>query len=123
MDNIFDSLKVNVFNTVSKTMGYEADWYPDGNLNSDPIKGPVLLNVPTNPDRQAEVEYQPFGTRIEYKESDFPGLYEKALQKERTLIVIKGVHYEPFNATAPEKIARDGGVIELRLQIINIDGL
>lgn len=68
MENIFDSLKSSVFDTIANTMGYAASWRTH--------TARVLFKDLTEDEKLGGVEYSPNKYRIEYKQGKFPGLKE-----------------------------------------------
>lgn len=71
-DNLFDGLQAVTFNVVTATMGYTATWQPaDG---SPEQKGKVLFKNPTEGQKLADQEYDPYRYTMEYQRGIFDGL-------------------------------------------------
>ncbi len=69
------SLQDNAYNVVATTMGYPASWLPDGADTAFTAK--VLFNEPTDDkDKVSEQQYVSPNPQMEYKQGNFPGLYE-----------------------------------------------
>lgn len=71
MANLFDGLQDTMFNTVTKTFGYQATWQPS---SGDLQLADVLYKDATQTAKLLDQEYDPRNCMIEYKESDFVGL-------------------------------------------------
>lgn len=89
MDNIFDRLKISVFDTIANTMGYAASWRTH--------TARVLFKDLSEHEKLGGAEYEPNRYRIEYKQGDFPGLKEA---------VDGGSNREPFTIKGREFIVR-----------------
>ena len=74
MANLFDHLQDTVFDTTTRTMGYDATWTPSagGAIHS----ARVLLNEPTESEKLGFVNkgYEPPESMMEYRDGVFDGL-------------------------------------------------
>lgn len=108
MGNVFDNLKATAFNVVTNTMGYEALWYPDADLESEPIPAKVLFNDPAKPETVGDRSFDNDRTTIEFKEGDWPGLKNSVDRKRPELIFVKGDYYYIYQIIGEKGSARDG---------------
>lgn len=110
MSNLFDRLKKNVFNAIATQMGYDASW--------EGKKARILLNCPSQEEREAEHFYDFGRVKMEYKESDWPGLKELIEEKQLQTITIEEAEYKTLKIIADSSRAQDGGVYTVSLQKI-----
>jgi hypothetical protein len=85
MGNPFDSLQKTMFDTVTNTMGYDAVWVPKAGGEHKTAK--VLYNGPTEKERFFLADYDPDKLMMEYKDGDFPGLFESARSSKAPEVV------------------------------------
>ena len=96
--NLFDGLQNVVFDVVTSTMGYPANWKPS--IDAEPLTGQVLFNDPTdNKDQVGEQSYVSPNPQVEYKQGLFPGLYEaiRSTNGGQT-ITVNGINYVALTA-------------------------
>lgn len=92
VDNIFDGLQEGLFNTSTTVFGYDASWSPL--VGGGPLTASVLLNEPTDREIMFKQEYNPEDAWIEYKEGDFPGLYESVRSGGKEIVVLNSINYQ-----------------------------
>lgn len=105
--NIFDSLQNTMFNTVTKTMGYDATW----NL----LTARVLFKGPTEKEKLKDADYDPDKLEMEYKAGDFVGLYTLLENNEMQTVTIIGIGNFTVKSVAKKF---DGKTFIARLQVI-----
>lgn len=108
MDNIFDSLKSNVFNVIAVTMGYDAVW--------NGITAIVLFSDPSVAEKVSEHEYEYQRPKIEYREADWQGLKELIKAKQPQIIEIGVKQYYTMAIIGDVIKAKDGAVYTITLQ-------
>lgn len=91
--NLFDDLQDNVFDTVQKVMGYPCVWEPSQGGDAMTITG--LLNEPTTNEKLGFVTqgYDGIESMIEYREGQFPGLWESTRSGNDEYILGNGNRY------------------------------
>lgn len=112
MSNLFDGLQNKTFNLTATVFGYYAIWAPsDG---SDSVEARVHFKDPTEAEGVSEVEYPKPMPTMEYKEGDFPGLYQ-AVQVDRKdeYVTIDGTEYYVENIA----LKYDGKTYRADLQV------
>lgn len=73
-DNLFDGMAAVTFNVVTATMGYTASWQP---ADGSPLQtAEVLFKKPTESQKLADQEYDPYRYTMEYRTGVFNGLKE-----------------------------------------------
>lgn len=71
-DNLFDGLQAATFSVITATMGYTAIWRP---ADRDEVQtARVLFKNPTEGQRLADQEYDPYRYTMEYAAGIFNGL-------------------------------------------------
>lgn len=70
----FQALQTTAFGIVQKVMGFAAVWEPSS--GGAPYEARVLFENPTDLQALAGVDYAPQEWKMEYKQGDFPGLFE-----------------------------------------------
>lgn len=101
MDNIFDNIQATAFNVVAQTMGTFAKWKPAGLAE---LTAQVLYKDATAKFDIADVELRDQRHIMEYREGDFPGLYEaiRSGELQTVTITLKG-NAVAFYCQRPEK--------------------
>lgn len=95
MPNPFDGLSMNIFDIVTQTMGYDAEWLPS--LGGALQTGQVLFSKPTQHtenfqyrDKYGSIEYDPNQYRMEYKEGVFSSLKAAVDNNQTERVSIEG---------------------------------
>lgn len=107
MSNVFDGLKLSVFNTVASTMGYDAVWFADG-IENPGISARVLYNYPSKEEEVANHSYMFDRPTIEFKIGDFPGLKGRVDANSKEVIQVRGELFYVFSVHGKDSIANDG---------------
>lgn len=100
--NIFDAIGKTTFDMLRITFGYSATWLRS---NADELVKQVLYQHPTH---KTEIDHNDFTLeqhRMEYYESDFPGLFESVEDAgtERVRIEVSAGVFESFVVKRCEK--------------------
>ena len=108
MGNIFDSLQNTLFNVVTATMGYDAQWLNSqlGDFDAKDFKpadfdtfsdalvtGKVLYKGPTEKEKLLDADFDPEKVYMEYKQGDFTGLFEAVRQNRFEPVRIVDIGY------------------------------
>lgn len=72
-------------------MGYDATWTPAAGGGEQTAR--VLFNKPTGKEKIDEWNFDPRQFLMEYKEGDFPGLFESVRNNEDEFVTINSVVY------------------------------
>lgn len=88
MPNPFDGLADRVFNTVERTMGYDATWTPNGSVTQQSAR--VLFAEPTMAEKLGEYgdSYNPRTFFMEYWDGTFVGLFEAVRENSDEYVTI-----------------------------------
>lgn len=81
MANVFDGMKLRAWDTVARTMGYDAVWIPAAGAPIDFPDGylvRILFNNPTEKKTLAGIDYDPVNWKMEYRLDQLPGLKQAA---------------------------------------------
>lgn len=99
--NPFDLLQSTAFNVVTNTMGYDATWMRSEVLTGDvTFTARVLLNNPTEDRKVLKTDFDPLTHRMEYKQGDFPGLFEMVQKGREEVVTVNGQQYGIIHVTA-----------------------
>lgn len=105
-DNPFDKYKMDVFDTVAKTMGYLATWGGE--------TAQVLFKEPTEKQKLFAADFDPNAYTIEYKKGVFAGLKQSVDEKNEEVVTIRDNEYNVQTVT--QKF--DGEIFEAKLYLI-----
>lgn len=108
MDNVFDTLKAQTFDTIATTMGYDAV--------CESVTARVLFNLPSEEETVSEHDYDFDRPTLEFKEGDWPGVREKIEAKQDVLITVRGKTFYALKIIGDGKIAHDGETYKVILQ-------
>jgi hypothetical protein len=108
MGNPFDSLANVAHGVIASTMGESATWRK---ANGNTVTGKVLFKDPTAKVTITDQEYAQVSPKIEYRDGDFPGLFESARNGERPEVTIGTYKYYGMNG----KTSFDGKTITIEL--------
>jgi hypothetical protein len=90
-DNLFDGLQTVTFNVVTATMGYTATWQP---ADGSPLQtAKVLFKNPTEGQKLADQEYDPYRYTMEYQTGVFTGLKPSVDANNVEEVTIGGAGY------------------------------
>lgn len=92
-------------------MGYSCSWTPEA---APTITGLVHFRVPTEKEVLAEAEYRPQQPYMEFREEDFPGLYDLVSGSGTPTVVIDGQQYL---AKSGERLS-DGKTVKAYLEMV-----
>jgi len=90
-DNLFDGLQAAAFDTVTAIMGYSAVWQPSDGSSAQTAR--VLFKNPTEQQKLADQEYDPYRYTMEYKMGVFPGLKQSVDANGTEEVTINGASY------------------------------
>lgn len=94
MPNLFDRLQAQAFDQVGRVMGYDAVWTRES--DGQEVTGRVLFKEPTEKEKLSggdSFEYTPRVFYAEYKQGDFPGLFDSARAGITELFEVNGGSY------------------------------
>lgn len=90
-DNLFDGLGNSVFSVVTATMGYTAVWQPS---DGSPLQtSRVLFKNPTEHQKLADQEYDPYRYIMEFKRGVFEGLKQSVDANKVEEVTIGAANY------------------------------
>ena len=91
MANIFDNIALLAANATLNVFGYDAVWTPVA--GTGPVSGRVFYNDRKGSAKLGEVKYGVDEWRVEFKDSDFPGLKNSVNKnvKEPISVTVRGV--------------------------------
>jgi len=92
-------------------MGYTMVWEP---VDAEPLTGLVHFRVPTEKETLAEADYHPMQPYMEFREEDFPGLYDLVSGSVTPTVTIDGTVYI---AKSGERLS-DGKTVKAYLEIV-----
>lgn len=90
-DNLFDGLQAAAVNVITATMGYTATWQP---ADGSPVQtARVLFKNPTESQKLADQEYNPYRFTMEYQKGVFSGLKQSVDANNVEEVSIGAVSY------------------------------